>query len=202
MCYGGSNSATRAARRAEDQRQAQVTAGTGAVDRAFAGRQPQYDDFLRAMQNFYRRDLGQQHDNATRQTRFSLARGGLTGGSAQTDMAGILGRDYQRGTLQGEQRAQMSLADLMARDESSRMGLLSLVQGGADMTTAAQQSANAMRANLSGARASGMSEGLGNVFGGTADLYRRQQEAAQRRRGLSEAELYANPFSRAAGGNS
>jgi hypothetical protein len=112
-------------------------------------------------------------------------------------MAGILGRDYQQGILANERNAQMGLADLQSRDENTRMSLLNLVQGGTDATTAAQQAANAMRSNISGARASGMGQGLGDVFGNTTNVYTAQQEAAGRRRGLSESEKYANPFSRA-----
>jgi hypothetical protein len=99
--------------------------------------------------------------------------------------------------LAGERQAQGGVADLRSRDEQTRMNLLSMIQSGMGATTAAQQAASGMRANLAGAQSQGLVSGLGDVFGGTADLYRRQQEAAQRRRGLSEAEKYANPFSRA-----
>jgi len=199
MCISGSNKATRQAAAQEAERQAEIARGTDLIDQAFAARQPQYDDFVSALREHYTADAERQKEIADRQLRFSMARGGLTGGSAQVDANTELGREFSEGILGAERQAQVGLADLMAKDDASRMNLLALVQSGADATTAAQQAGTAMRSNIQGAKAGGLAQGLGDIFGGTANLYKQQQEAAARRRGLKEAEIYANPFSRGDG---
>jgi hypothetical protein len=143
MCISGSNKATRQAAKAEEQRTAQISAGNQAVDRAFEDRQPQYDQFADALRSFYRTDAERQKTIADRQLKFSLARGGLTGGSAAKDAGTNLGREFTEGLLGAERQTQTSLADLLSRDEQSRMNLLSLVQGGADATSAASRAASA-----------------------------------------------------------
>jgi hypothetical protein len=199
MCGGGSDRAARQAAAMEAQRKAEIARGTDLIDQAFAARQPQYGDFVSALREHYTSDAERQKEVADRQLRFSMARGGLTGGSAQTDANTNLGREFSEGLLGAERQAQVGLADLMSRDDASRMNLLALVQGGAGAATAAQQAGTAMRSNIQGAKAAGLASGLGDIFGGTADLYKQQQEAAARRRGLKEAEIYANPFSRGDG---
>jgi len=187
MCGGGSDRAARQAAAAEAERKAEIARGTDLIDQAFAARQ------------HYTADAERQKEIADRQLRFSMARGGLTGGSAQADANTELGREFSEGLLSAERQAQVGLADLMSRDDASRMNLLALVQSGANATTAAQQAGAAMRSNIQNAKSTGMVEGLGDVFGGTANLYKQQQEAAARRRGLKEAEIYANPFMRGDG---
>lgn len=198
MCGSSGQSGVRQAQREEEARKAEIARATSAVDQAFGARQPQYDDFLQALQQHYTTDAQRQKEVADRQLRFSLARGGLTGGSAAVDSGRLLSDEFQRGLLEAERRAQSGVAGLRQQDEATRMNILSMIQGGMNTTTAAQQAARGMQANISGALAQGTADGLGNIFGGTADLYRQQQEAAARRRGFSEAEVYANPFSRRA----
>ena len=196
MCIGGGNKATKQARKAEEARTAEIASGTSAVNQAFDARRPQYDQFINSLREHFRTDAERQKGVADRQLRFSLARGGLTGGSAQRDAGTNLGREFSQGLLEGERQAQGGLADLQARDEQTRMNLLSMVQGGMNATTAAQQAGHSMRSNIAGAQSANLVGGLGDIFGGTTNLYEKQQAAAQRRRGLAEAEKYANPFSR------
>lgn len=198
MCIDGGNKASKQAAKAEARRTNEITRGNRAIDQAFGARQPQYDDFVRNLREFYTADAERQKGVADRNLRFSMARGGLTGGSAQADANANLGREFGEGLLQAERQAQGGLADLMNRDESTRMNLLQMVQGGTNATTAAERAAAAMRSNALGAQSNSMVTGLGDIFGGTADLYTKQQQAAERRRGLKEAEVYANPFSREA----
>lgn len=198
MCIDGGNKASKQAAKNEAARKNEITLGNRAIDQAFGARQPQYDDFVRNLREFYTADAERQKGVADRQLRFSMARGGLTGGSAQVDANANLGREFGEGLLAAERQAQSGLADLMNRDESTRMNLLQMVQGGTNATTAAERAAAAMRSNALGAQSNSMVTGLGDIFGGTADLYTKQQQAAERRRGLKEAEVYANPFSREA----
>lgn len=195
MC-GGSNDASSEARRQEDARQAQVAASTAAIDRAYSGREAQLEDFVAALREEFRGEAERQQGIASRQLRFGLARSGLTGGSADADAGRQLGEEFTRGILQGERQAQDALAQLRGADEASRSDLIRLAQGGADVTTAASQAARALQANIDGVRSASLVDGLGDIFGNTRDLYVRQQEAAERRRGLRESEVFANPFSR------
>lgn len=195
MCGGGDDASRRAEQR-EAQRQAQIRQATQAIDRVFNQRSGQQQDFVNALREFFTTDVRRQQEEAQRNLKFGLARGGLTGGSAAVDAGTLLGEEFTKGLLTAEQSAQGALADLQARDEQSRQALLALAQTGLQPGTAAARASEAIRANIEGARARNLAEGIGNVFGGTADVFRRAEEAAERRRGLRESEIFADPFSR------
>lgn len=180
---------------AEAARQGRITSNVTSINSAFSGRQPQYDALGGALRERFNTDLAKQRENATRQTKFSLARGGLTGGSAAIDAGRNLTREAQEGVIQAERKARGGVADLQARDEATRSQLIGLAQSGNDIGNAASQTAQALRANLGSANDS-LVNGLGEVFGNTAQAYRTQQDAAARRRGLSEASTYTKAFSR------
>jgi hypothetical protein len=196
MCGGGKDRASRAAQTAEDERQRQVRDSTAAIDRTFAGRQGQLDEFANALRENFRTDAEKQKTVADRQLKFSLARGGLTGGSAAADAGTQLADEFQEGLLSGERKVQGSLSDLALADEGSRRNLVALAQGGASIGTSTNQAGNALRSNLASARSSGLATDLGDVFSNTRGLFVKQQEAAARRRGLQESNVFAEPFSR------
>lgn len=196
MCGGGGGDASKEARRQEEERKAQVKAATAAIDRAYSGRDTQLQEFVNALRAEYRTDADRQKQIADRQMKFALARGGLTGGSAAADAGTRLGEEYTKGVLQTERQAQDALSRLKSADEASRSDLIRLAQGGADVSTAASQAARALQSNLEGARAAGLVGGIGDIFQNTRNLYVKQQEAAERRRGLRESDIYADPFSR------
>lgn len=195
MC-GGGDKAAKQARRAEEERKQQIAQATSAIDRAFSGRDAQLNEFLEAIRGEFRTEAERQKGVADRNLKFSLARGGLTGGSAAADAGTQLGEEFTRGLLAGEQEAQGAAARLRAADEASRTDLIRLAQGGADVSTAAQAAARALQSNLAGAQSQNLVSGLGDIFKNTRDLFVRQQEAAARRQGLRESEVFANPFSR------
>lgn len=195
MCGGGGD-ASAAAEEAERKRKAQVAASTGAIDRAFAGRGGQLDDFVNALREQFTSEAGRQKTDADRNLKFSLARGGLTGGSAAASAGVRLGDEFQRGTLKGERLSQSALADLTSADEASRLNLIQLAQGGASVTGSATAAARALQSNIAGAQSKTGVEGLGDIFGDTRALFVQQQEAAARRQGLRESEVFASPFSR------
>lgn len=196
MCIGGDDKATKQAARAEQERQAQVERGRAAVDEAFQGRSGDIAGFADALRAHFSNLLGREHEDSARQLRFGLARGGLTSGSLAKDAGFNLSREFQEGTLANDRRVQGAVADLNQADEAARLNMYNLVQTGGDVGTATARAGAAMRANIGSALSAGTAQGIGDVFGGTADLYRRQQEAAERRRGLRESQLYTNPFSR------
>ena len=196
MCGGGTDRASQAAEARERSRQRNIAASTQEIDRIFNQRGGQQQDFVNALRDFFTTDIRKQQSDTARQVKFGLARGGLTGGSAAADIGTTLGEEFTQGLLSSEQLAQRSLADLQARDEASRQSLLALAQTGLQPGTAAARASESIRANLEGARSRSRVEGVGDVFGTTADIFRKQAEAAERRRGLKEADIFADPFSR------
>ncbi len=197
MCGGGDGGAAGRAEADERKRKRQVASSTSAIDRAFDRRGGQLDDFVAALREQFGAEAGRQKTIADRSLKFSLARGGLTGGSAASDSGTKLGEEFQRGILKGERLSQSALADLTSADESSRARLISLAQGGANATTSQNAATRALSSNISSARTSSGIESLGDIFQDTRGLFVEQQEAAERRRGLKESEVFASPFSRA-----
>jgi peptidoglycan hydrolase-like amidase len=189
---GSSNYARRAEKRAtaaETERQSAMADATGRVNAVFdsPGREAQQTDFLEALRERYMTDANRQKRVADRNLKFSMARGGLTGGSAAVDANRTLGEEYSEGIVKAESGAQGALGDLKAQDEASRMGILQMIRSGLDATTAASRAGAAMQSNAQVASGRAFGEGLGDMFGNTASLYKTQQEAAERRRGEKAA---------------
>lgn len=190
---GGSsnNDAADQARRDELARQASIARTQAAVNGVFDSPQRAADinDFVGATRQFYTRDLDEQKSLADRQLRFSLARGGQVGGSLQRDKQSQFGRDYAKGVLAVDQRARGAGADLEAQDQDARARLIGLATSGLDATTAASQSAAAMRSSLQGANSTARAQGLGDIFGSFAKFYQDTQDARERRRGWDATGL-------------
>lgn len=199
MC-GGSDKATKAAAEAERKRQIQVANATNAIEAAFGGegRQAQLDEFINALRGEFTTEAGRQKKLIDRRAKFGLARGGLTGGSAAADVKVDIGRQFQTGLLESERLAQGSLSDLMAADQRSKLNLIGLAQGGASVSDAARNAATALQSNIKGARADTSVSSLGDIFASTAAVSKEAEEAAQRRKGLQESQVFAAPFSRSA----
>lgn len=171
------------AARLEAERQANIRKASAEVENIFGSpeRQKQYTDFYNATRDLGMSDLNQQKTVADRQAKFGLARGGLTGGSRAIDLGSQLGREYTDGLLTVDQRAQASMADLMSADQQAKNNLLALTQSGLDLTTAQQNAASGMRANLQAGEASRLAGGLGEVFGTAGDFYKKSEEERIRR---------------------
>lgn len=185
---GSSNEAARAqnaANAAEQDRRDAIASTTARVNQIYDApeRQKQHGDFLSALRKYYTDDVNRQKTVADRNSKFALARSGLTGGSAAVDAGRTAGEEYQKGLLTAENRAQSGLSSLRQQDEASRMGLIQLAQSGLDSTTAASRALANTRSDLSGQLADSTAKGIGDVFAGTTAVYKQQQEAAARRAG-------------------
>ena len=176
-------------KQAEAARQVAIRQGTSRVNSIFddPARQAQHTDFLKAIRDFYTQDANKQKGIADRNLKFSMARSGLTGGSAAVDANRTLGEEYTKGLLDSENKAQGAYSDLQSQDEQARLGLLSAVRSGMDTTTAAARSAGAIQNNAASAKNDALANGLGDIFGSTAQTYKTQREAADRRRGVIDA---------------
>ncbi len=197
MC-GGADKATKQAQANEDRRRQEVAQATSAIENAF--RQPsrgaQLDEFVEALRGQFTTEARKQKKLAARRSKFAVARSGLTGGSADADLKVKLGQQFQGGLLKGERLSQQALADLKGADVRSKQDLLALAQSGINVTSAAQQASQALQSNLRGARSRATTESLGDIFSGIEGVLVSAEQAAQRRRGLRESELFADPFSR------
>ena len=180
---GGGGSAQEEATRAEQQRQARIRQTGSEIERIYGSpeRQRQYDDFYSATRDLGMADLNTQKSLADRQAKFGLARSGMTGGSRAIDLGAQLGREYTDGLLTVDQRAQAARADLMGADQQAKNNLLALAQSGLDVTTAQQNAAAAMRANLQAGEATRLAGGLGEIFGTAGDFYKKSEEERIRR---------------------
>lgn len=188
---GSSNQASDQARRDEQARIAAIQRTQGAVNQAFdsPSRVADIGDYVKATRDFYTRDLDEQKANADRQLRFSLARGGQTGGSLQVDKQSQFGRDYAKGVLSVDRKARGAGADLEAQDQDARARLIGLATQGLDATTAASQSAAAMRSSLEANKATMQTQGLGDIFGSLSKFYQETKDAKERRRGWDATGL-------------
>jgi hypothetical protein len=196
MCMPDGDKATKRAEQAEAQRQSQISGNVQSINRAFAGREPQYAQFTQALRERLNTQFGQQRQAATRQNKFALAKSGLTGGSAAIDAGRRLTREGQEGALQVERTAQGAGADLRAKDENARNQMIALAQSGTNIGNAGQQTAQMLQANIGSAQNQDLTNRLGDVFGGTAQAYRTAVDAKERRRGLDTDNLYARAFTR------
>lgn len=194
MSGGSSNSAQRAAERAEAERQARITASVGRINTAFDNpqRAQELGDYLGATRQFYMDDLNRQKGDTDRNLKFAMARNGQTGGSVSIDNARRVGEDYTRGVVEADRRAQGAVADLRSQDEQSRLGLISMAQSGLDATTASSRALSALQNNIQAGRATSTAQGIGDAFGNFANIYRRSQEDAARRRG--EKDVYGTLY--------
>lgn len=199
MCLGGGGEAKRAQKAAEQQeadRQGRIAGNVTDINSAFNGREPQYAKFGEALRARLNEGINVQRTNAARQSKFSLARGGLVGGSAANDASTELNRESREATIAGEREVQKGVAGLRGADEDARTRAISLAQSGSDIGNAAAQTASTLQANLGTATASGNVANLGDLFGSTAATYKAQRDAAERRRGLQDAKTYAPAFTR------
>lgn len=202
MCFGGNNQATEAAQAQDAQRTATINNNVNQINKAFAGRQSQYDAYNAALSKSYESQLQTQQAQASRGLKFALARGGLTGSSVAAEQGGELQKEIGQGQLTASEQAQAKLAGLESSDTAEKQQLISLAQSGNNIGNAAQMTDNALKANLDNAQTALLPNSLGNIFGGVTNSVTNMNTAAQTRLGLRAAQAYANPFSNASSSNS
>lgn len=184
----------------EAQRQARISKNVTDINSAYGGRQGQYDAYLAAIRKNLGDQLQKQQTTAARNLKFSLARGGLTGGSVAVDKGTDLQDEFRKGSLDVESKAQAGGAALQQKDEQSRLSLISLAQSGGDIGNAAEQTASMLQANTGAALNDSGVQSLGDVFGGTAATYKQMQESANLRRGLRDSDIYSKNYRGTTGG--
>lgn len=193
MCMGGGNGAAAAQQQASNTATL-VNNNVDKINASFANRAPQYAQFLKGTQGQYQQQLAAQNAIATRNLKFALARGGQTGGSLATDQGAELGREQAAGALSGQQKAEGALSGLETQDQSQRLQMISQAQAGGDIGNGAQQTANALQANLGAANTAAAVNSLGDVFGGISDTVNKINNQQALIKGVNASQKYANPF--------
>lgn len=185
----GNNSAAKEANAQEQARQAAIRRTQGRINQVFDNPQRAADiaDFVGATRSYYTQDLNRQKADADRGLKFALAKSGLVGGSTQVDQQRVLGDDYSRGLLQAEQKGQGAGASVEAADQDARARLIGLATSGLDATTAASQSAAAMRSSLQAGQSEARLGALGDSFGQVNDFIKRAQDAQRYRQGYLDS---------------
>lgn len=189
-------SAAAEAKATEAARQGRISGNVKDINTAFDSREPQYAQLTDALRTRLNEGVNLQRTKAIRDSKFALARGGQIGGSLQRDQSAELNRESREAALAAEREAQKGVAGLRAADEGSRAQMIALAQSGNDIGNATQQTASMLSANLGAAQNSSNVSNLGDLFGNTASVVKNQNDAAARRRGLTEAQTYSKPFSR------
>lgn len=183
-----SNNASREAQAAEDRRRAEIAEAQRRIEAIFSdpSREAGVRDVEDATRAYLMQDLDRQNARSSRELKFALARDGLTMGSADVDRNRDLAENYLRGGIEVQRRANAAGNSLRQADQSAKQNLFALAQSGLDMTTAVRQASQSMQANLAGAKADALQSGLGDVFSGLGDVYKRSRE----RKGTQMAEKY------------
>jgi hypothetical protein len=184
-------SAADVAARMEMERQERIRESQGRINQVFDNPRRARDiaDFVSATRSRLTDDLNRQNTDATRELKFSLARGGLSGGSVNVDQNRRLGDEYNRGLLNVEGRAQGAGAQLEAADQNMRAQLIQLATSGLDSTTAASQAAAGLRSNFENAKSQASADQLGDQFATIGGFVKSRREEAARRQANRDANF-------------
>lgn len=188
-----SSKADKQAKINESNRLRSINEGVGQVNAIFGAREPQYDDFLQALRDRYTSDLNDQQTIVDRQSKFSLARRGVIGGSSEIDTQRRNRKKFIQALIGNESRAQGTVGRLRQADEGSRQSLINTIFGGMDASMGAQRAAAGMRSNLQASMGDFIPQTIDSAIGAGVGAYATgvQRDAyAQGRQSAREA-LYA-----------
>lgn len=181
---GTSNKATQAAQEADANRTAGIKNAVQQITQAYTSptRTAQYDAYGKNLNDYYTGQVNDQEKVNARNLKFSLARNGLTGGSAAVDGNTQLQKDFSKGLLQASQIAQAGKSALQQSDINAKNQMIALAQAGNYTGAIPTQILQAQDASLGAAQNFQNAQSLGDIFKGTADIYRNQQTAAANRK--------------------
>jgi len=194
---GSSNKASNAAAAADAARQKSIQDTVSSINNAYSSpqRQAQYDAYGQNLNKYYTGQVNDQEAVNARNLKFADARSGLSGGSAAVDANTQLSKDYSKALLTASQQSQGGVAALQQSDQQAKAQLESLATQGAYTGAIPTQIATAQRASLEGAGNYTNANALGNLFGGTAQIYQNEQTAAANRKAQQSpvGSLYGSP---------
>lgn len=144
MCSGGgSDKEAKRARKAEEERQEDITKSRGVIDQRFEDFDGGFFDKLRnTARDFYQPQFDDQFDDARRKLRFGLARSGNSLSSAGAESLGDLGRDRTLGLARVEDLSTNAVEKQREFLENQRQQMYSSAAAATDPKAAASQSIN------------------------------------------------------------
>lgn len=121
-----------------------------------------------ATRAYYTDQLGRTFNEASRNTRFKLARQGLLGGSEEAFQQGEVGSDRDLGATRIDEAVRRAVASLKTQREQERLNAVGLVNAGAgDSAVSAAQTG--LRNSLENANSQQKADIFGDLFSHSAD---------------------------------
>ena len=201
MGFSSGSSAAKEAQRQEDLRRQQIKATQQRIESIFSSpqREAEIQDFVGSQRNLLQADLAREKEENDRQLKFSLARGGLSGGSTDIDQNRELSELFFRGVEESERRAQNAGASLRADDQAAKQSLFGQVAGGLDATTAAQNAQQSLRINAGLNKQDATVGAFDSLFKDFGSIFTNSREAAGERRASNEFGTLFGPRQRNTG---
>jgi hypothetical protein len=166
--------------------QANIDAGVKSINDLFANdkRAPIYKQIYDDSYGLQSSRLDENRQDTLRKLRFGLARGGLTGGSADVSAHGLEQREFGRALSDASTAAQGQADQVRANDEKTRLNLIAQMRAGLDSADATQSALTQMADNANAARAQTRYDALDSYMGAVAPTInnfqvRSGQQAAQ-----------------------
>ncbi len=166
--------------------QANIDAGVKSINDLFANdkRAPIYKQVYDDSYGLQSSRLDENRQDTLRKLRFGLARGGLTGGSADVNAHGLEQREFGRALSDASTAAQGQADQVRANDEKTRLNLIAQMRAGLDSADATQSALTQMADNANAARAQTRYDALDSYMGAVAPTInnfqvRSGQQAAQ-----------------------
>jgi hypothetical protein len=166
--------------------QANIDAGVKSINDLFANdkRAPIYKQIYDDSYGLQSSRLDENRQDTLRKLRFGLARGGLTGGSADVSAHGLEQREFGRALSDASTAAQGQADQVRANDEKTRLNLIAQMRAGLDSADAMQSALTQMADNANAARAQTRYDALDSYMGAVAPTInnfqvRSGQQAAQ-----------------------
>lgn len=166
--------------------QANIDAGVKSINDLFAPdkRAPIYKQIYDDSYGLQSSRLDENRQDTLRKLRFGLARGGLTGGSADVSAHGLEQREFGRALSDASTAAQGQADQVRANDEKTRLNLIAQMRAGLDSADATQSALTQMADNANAARAQTRYDALDSYMGAVAPTIqnfqvRSGQQAAQ-----------------------
>lgn len=174
---GGDNGAAEAARKQEEERQAQIKQGMASIDSAFS---PFNDDYFsgksKAYSNYYLPQLQQQFDDANSALRLQLSASGLGNSSAGAFGTARLAKEYADRQADIAAKAGDYAGSARQSVQDMRNQLTSQLNATSDAGAAAQAAQSQAYASMNRPNSF---EPLGNAFTQLAKLYQNDTATAQ-----------------------
>lgn len=171
MCGGGGGGDGGAAARKQEE-DMRVNAAIASLNDIFgisnpdnmAQRESLYSTVRTDAVNKAKQDLEKDYGVAKRQLGFTLARQGLSGGSADVDQGRELTDRYQQGILEAANIGDSTANNFRSSDDKTRVNLINNIRAGLDGGQASQMAYEGMRNNANQARVEAQNASLAGFF--------------------------------------